>query len=105
MSWWTKGRDLYEGIATLGAYGSSARHQEADVRYGIQDQMKAYKDAAEITKQETDRKRDETKQEKRRVEEKQIRALRGKYRPAGFLNNQSLGAGGAEAGVSNKLGG
>jgi hypothetical protein len=102
MSWWTNLRDTAEQAATLGLYDPKAsRRAEADQRYMIQDQMKAYKDQAELTRQEIDRKRAEGAAEKRRVEEKQIRSLRRNYRPQGLL-----GSGAAPtADTSTQLGG
>jgi hypothetical protein len=88
MSWFTDLRDTYEQFQTAGLYNpKKSRREEADQRYMIQDQMKAYKDQAELTRQEIDRKRSEGAAEKRRVEEKQIRGLRRNYRPAGLLGS------------------
>lgn len=106
MSWFTRLRDAYETFQTAGLYNArQSRHQEADIRYQMQDQMKAYKDATELTRQEIERKRGEEKAEKRRIEEKQIRTLRGRLRPQGIMNNQSLGSAGNPAtGTTTKLG-
>jgi hypothetical protein len=88
MSWWTDLRDAYEQFQTAGLYDPKAsRRAEADQRYMMQDQMKAYKDQTELTRQEIDRKRAEGAAEKRRVEEKQIRSLRRNYRPQGLLGS------------------
>lgn len=51
----------------------------------IQDQVKFYKDQTAIAESETARKRDEMSAEKRRINEKQIRALRRSSRPSGFM--------------------
>lgn len=106
MSWFTRLRDAYETFQTAGLYNArESRHQEADLRYQVNDQMKAYKDAAEITRQEIERKRGEEKAEKRRIEEKQIRALRGRFRSQGIMGGQPVGAGASAApGTTNKLG-
>jgi hypothetical protein len=61
-----------------------------------------------LTEKEIRQKQQEVAAEKRRVDEKQIRSLRNRYRPSGgFLNNQApkstvdLGGG---TGLPNKLG-
>lgn len=102
MSWWTKFRDRAEHIGTLGFYDPvRSRREEADARYAINDQIKAYKEQSQLTREELSRVRNEQAMEKRRIQEKQIRALRRNYRPQGLL-----GTGSAPADdVSQKLGG
>jgi len=51
----------------------------------VNQQVDAYREMTEITKQEIARKRDEENAEKRRIEEKQIRSLRRNYRSQGLL--------------------
>jgi chromatin segregation and condensation protein Rec8/ScpA/Scc1 (kleisin family) len=67
----------------------------------LADQIKAYKDQTELTRQELNTKRDQVAAEKRRVEEKQIRSLRRNYRAPGFLG----GGGASEPDMTAKLGG
>lgn len=59
------------------------RGSESDKRtqaQAVQDQIKAYQDQTALAKQQLDQARTATETEKRRVEEKQIRALRSNYR-------------------------
>lgn len=70
--------------------------------YAINQQIKAYKDQTAITQKALEETRAATEVEKRRIQEKQIRSLRGQFRPSGgFLNNQSLGG---DSNLPNKLG-
>jgi len=68
----------------------------------MNEQIKAYKDQSEITRQEADAKRDEGIAEKRKVDEKQIRALRRSYRTQGFLGAANNSG---QADMDAKLGG
>ena len=100
MSWWTDLRDTWEYAQTAGLYDPGKnRKEEQQARYMANDQIKAYKEQTAIAREEIERKRGEMNSEKRRVEEKQIRSLRHRYRPAGFLDNQS-----SLEGTSTKLG-
>lgn len=110
MSWWTKVRDTWEKVNTLGFYDpEKSRHEEADQRYQVNDQIKAYKDLTNLSREELSRKRDELVAEKRKISEKQIRRLRSNYRPAGLLNSVSSGIGSGpenvEGGLVRNLGG
>ena len=67
----------------------------------INEQIQAYKDQTEITRQQVDKLKNEENNEKRRVEEKQIRSLRRNYRVQSFLGNQDSG----EPDMTSKLGG
>jgi hypothetical protein len=120
MSWWTNLRDTVEGVATGGLAGlvndslgnkegalfnkltgrpsSAEKRQQAAM---MNDQIKAYKDQTELTRQEIASKRNEENVEKRRVQEKQIRALRRSSRGGGFLGTQST----SQPGMNDKLGG
>jgi|SRR5580698_6316221 hypothetical protein len=69
----------------------------------MKEQMRAYKEQTEITKNEINRAKDEQLVEKRRIQEKQIRALRGKSSSRGFLGTTSPEA--STPGTSSKLGG
>jgi len=101
MSWWTKFRDRAEKVATLGLYDpEKSRREEADARYAINDQIKAYKDQSNLAREELNKARATEEVQKRRIQEKQIRSLRRNYRPAGMLGvgaqpsgdvNQNLG--------------
>lgn len=67
----------------------------------MNEQIKAYRDQSEITRNEINAKRGEAVAEKRKIEEKQIRSLRRNYRASGFL-----GASQSEASdMSSTLGG
>jgi len=84
------------------------RTPEAEKRaqqYAVNDQIKAYKEATEISRQQLEETKAQRDVEKRRVQEKQIRSLRGQYRPAGgFLDNQQSSSLGNESSLPNKLG-
>lgn len=72
----------------------------------IAEQVDAYKQQTELSKQELNATRDQQVAEKRKINEKQIRSLRNKFRPAGFLNNAASKLGQeAIAGVQTNLGG
>ncbi len=72
-------------------------------------QINEYRKASEITQDEIDRVKSEKDVEKRRINEKQIRSLRGSYRrPGGFLGNGGGSTGntlGNSGELTNKLGG
>lgn len=67
----------------------------------INDQIKAYRTQTELSRQEVAAKKDEQVAEKRRIEEKQVRALRRNYRASGFLGSAST----TQPDMSSKLGG
>jgi len=105
-SLFVRARDAWETY-NLGAGGlfynaGSQRHQESDLKGATDSVVKAQKDASDLAKAETDRVRGEKEVEKRRINEKQIRQLRGKFRPSGFLNNQATA--GVSGDLPNKLG-
>lgn len=104
MSWWTNFRDTAEKAVTLGMYDPvKSRHAESEARYAINDQIKAYKDQTELTKQQLNQTKNEEVAQKRRIEEKQIRALRRNYRSQGA---GLLGVGApASQDMSSNLGG
>lgn len=122
MSWWTNFRDAAEGVMTggiAGAFNQSLANKEGaafnkitgrasddekrNQQYAINDQIKAYKEATDLTNQALATKQSEMDVEKRRVNEKQIRALRNNFRSSGgFLNNQSSATG--DAALPTKLG-
>lgn len=68
----------------------------------MNEQVKAYKDQTELTRQELNKTKDAQNVEQRRIQEKQIRSLRRSYRPAGILGT---GQGTGQADMSAKLGG
>lgn len=71
----------------------------------INAQIKAYQQQTELTRQQLQAAKDQETAEKRRVEEKQIRALRRSNRSQGFLGT-SLGTTNEEQpGASASLGG
>lgn len=81
---WDKVTDAYHGIT--GIPTATERRDQARM---VNDQIKAYRDQTEITKQEIAQKQGEESAEKRRIEEKQIRGLRRNYRPAGMLTSHT----------------
>lgn len=92
------------GTAWHAITGTPSEDEKRNQRYLVNNQIKAYKEQTDLAMKEIQEKQAERQAEKRKVNEKQIRALRGSYRPpGGFLNNQapSLGTSG---GLSNKLG-
>jgi hypothetical protein len=70
-------------------------------RRAMNQQMKDYKNQTELTRQELARVKDQQIAEKRRIEEKQIRALRRNYSSQGFLG----GSQSSQSDMSPKLGG
>ena len=70
----------------MGFYDPQASRQaESEQRQLIASQVKAYKDQTELTRQELANKTNEANYQRRRVQEKQIRALRQNYRPSGSM--------------------
>lgn len=95
--------------AEEGALGKlTGRESAADKRSQAQmvgDQIQAYKDQTALSNKALQETQSEKDVVKRQIDEKQIRALRGTYRPAGgFLNNQSSSGLGNQGSLSNKLG-
>ncbi len=71
--------------------GTPSSKEKRDQQSLINEQIKAYKDQTEIAAKELAAVKEQKDVEKRRINEKQIRSLRGSYRsPGGFLNNQNL---------------
>jgi outer membrane PBP1 activator LpoA protein len=99
MSWWTKTRDAWETVTSLGTYNPSQQRAQKQM---INAQVQAYKDQTEIAKEQLAQSQAATDAEKKRVQEKQIRSLRNTYRAssAGLLN---VGSGDNE--MSSQLGG
>lgn len=91
MSFWTSIRDIVESPATLATGivgGILSNKNDEDIKNQnrqVNAQIKAYKDQTALTRQQLDQTRNEQAVERRRVQEKQIRALRSNYRPAGGL--------------------
>jgi hypothetical protein len=84
------------------ATGTPSSKEKRNQQSLINEQIKAYKDQTELAAKELATLKDQKDMEKRKINEKQIRSLRGSYRaPGGFLNNQSLGN---TNGLTNKLG-
>jgi len=105
MAWydWVTGKGELEAVGK--AYNKITGSPDASQRRAQQDQinqqMKAYKEQSEITRDELNAKRNEVASEKRRVEEKQIRNLRRNYRAPSFLGGQDS----AQPGMTDNLGG
>lgn len=123
MSWWTNIRDVAEVVGTGGIAGAfnknianaegaafnaaTGRPSQDDLRnqkYGINDQIKAYKEQTALTQQEIDTARAQQDVEKRRINEKQIRALRNNFRPAGGFLSSGRSSLGESTNLPNKLG-
>lgn len=95
---WDAATDLYHEFTGIPTADEKRNQQRA-----INDQIQAYKEQTELTRKELDQKRSEEAAEKRRIEEKQIRALRRNYRSAG---SGLLGMGeSANEDMSSTLGG
>lgn len=92
---WDKTTDVLHEVT-----GIPTASEKRTATQQMNDQIKAYKDQTEITRQETERKQGETQAAKRQVEQKQIRALRGTYRSQGLMNAAT-----SQNDMSNKLGG
>jgi hypothetical protein len=109
MSWWTDLRDTVEYVGTAGMYDPwksrendrKSRENDRQQRDMVNAQIKAYQDQTNLAKQQLDEARNATQAEKRRVEEKQIRALRRNYRAAGMLGTGAA----ASEDMNQKLGG
>ncbi len=82
--------------------GIPSGHEKRQQQRELNAQVKAYQEQTEITKKELAAKKDQELSEKRRVEEKQIRALRRSSRAQGFLGTSAQTL---EPGQSAKLGG
>src|ERR1700691_1323085 len=91
---------FFNGLTqTLGEAADAARgfiglptnaDREAQQR-AMNAQIQAYREQTELTRQELARTRNETSAQKRRVEEKQIRALRRNYRSQRLLGSSTSG--------------
>lgn len=131
MSWWTDARDAteatfapefesdsarkrttgytgalnraYSGIG--GAFNKViGRESSADKRTQMQAiyaQTQAYKDQTAITQKQIDDTRAQEDVQKRKIEEKQIRALRGGFRPAGGYSAYNSGTSGGAGGLGS----
>lgn len=86
---------IYHGVT-----GTLSSKEKRDMARQMADQVNIYKQQTELAESEIARKRDEELQQKRMIEEKQIRSLRHSYRPAGFMD---VNAGSGE--MTDKLGG
>ena len=84
-----------------GATGIPTEDAKRNTAKAMSDQIQAYKDQTEMTRNELNSKRDEVNAQKRRVEEKQIRALRRNRGVQGFLGSDQQ----SQPGMSAKLGG
>ena len=82
---WDVATDI--GHAVTGIPTADQKRQSQQM---MNDQVKAYKEQTEITRNEIARKKGEEVAEKRRIEEKQIRSLRRNYRAAGYARRWSI---------------
>ena len=83
---WGVASDIYHAVT-----GAPTASQRRDAQRLMNEQMKAYRQQTEITRQEIARKRDSEAVEKRRVEEKQIRSLRRNYRSQSLMGTADMG--------------
>lgn len=74
------------GAAAAHAAGVKTGEQKRAEANAVNEQIKAYKDQTELTRNEINRKKDEENVQKRRIEEKQIRSLRRNYSSRGLMN-------------------
>jgi hypothetical protein len=86
-----------------GLFDKITGRPDKDQQKLMNEQMKAYKEQSALTRDELNRVKDEQVAEKRRIQEKQIRALRGRSSSRGFLGTTSPEA--TTPGTSTKLGG
>jgi hypothetical protein len=110
---WEGIKDVASGISratiepVLGIAGKIAGIPSASDRRkaaaDLQDQVRAYREQTELTRQELNRASQEQDVQKRRVNEKQIRSLRRNYRSAGVLGTGSNPS--TQNDTSAKLGG
>jgi len=98
MSFWTKVRDTWTNVSSLGLYNREKDLEQARL---VNSQIKAYQDQTNLAKQQLDQSRKSTEAESRRVQEKQIRSLRRNYRVQGLLGVGNP----ATQDMSNQLGG
>lgn len=98
------------GLGALSDFATDAFHkvtgmptedEKRNQQRMMSDQIKAYREQTEITRKEVETKRNEQAVQKRRIEEKQIRALRRNYRSGGILGTQPS----TQPDMSSKLGG
>lgn len=93
MSWLSKGLKKLEG-----AVASVIPHQTAAERRAKSDAVSTYYQQKEAAIAEQTRIGQEKDAEMRRIQEKQIRSLRRRYRSSGFMQPMS------DSGLSDKLG-
>lgn len=82
------------------ASGTPTADEKRNQQKAINDQVKYYKEQTELTRKEINEKRNQINAEKRRVQEKQVRALRRNYSGRGFLGSGES----SESGMNAKLG-
>lgn len=94
MSWLSKGlKRAEEAIASI------IPHQTAAERRAKADAVSAYYAQKEAAKNEQNRIANEKKIEQQRIQEKQIRSMRRRYRSAGFMQPMT-----DASGIQEKLG-
>jgi len=81
--------------------GGATAHEKTQQKREMNAQIRSYNQQTEITKQELAAVKNQADVEKRRVQEKQIRALRRSNRAQGFLGTTQE----QQPGISEKLGG
>lgn len=90
------GTDIFHGVT-----GTPTADQKRDQQRMLNEQVKAYREQSEITRQEISRKQGEQEAAKRRINESQIRSLRRNIKAQGFLGSQATD----QSDMNNKLGG
>ena len=98
MSIWDSIADVGKGIWDT-VTGKGDREQKKL----LNQQMKDYQEQSRITKEELAKAKDSQVAEKRRIQEKQIRSLRGRGSSRGFLGSSNPDAG--TPGITTQLGG
>lgn len=109
MAWYDpygKISDFYHrvtGIPTAKERRATKKFQ-LNEQQAINDQIKAYREQTQIAREELNQKRASELIEKRRINEKQIRALRNNFRAQGLLGGRQLSET-DQSGMTSKLGG
>lgn len=92
------GKSIVGGVTGLFGMGSN------NMQDMMADQIADYRRQTELAQSEIARKRGEELVEKRRIEENQIRALRGHFSNSGFLGSGSDNTNPGNATIPSKLG-
>lgn len=72
--------------------GLPTADQKRNAARMVTDQMNAYKKQTELAQSVTEQARQERLMNKRRLDEKQVAAIRGRFAPSGFLGQSDPGS-------------